>query len=325
MSLQVTLIGLGQIGASMGLALGANRDGLLRVGNDKKKDVEKKAIALGAIDEAIHNLPKAVSGAKIVVMCVPLNEVQETLEFIAPDLQEGAVVLDSAPVKAQTFELAKRVLPENCHFIGLVPALNPAYLMNMEPGIAAAKADLFSRSTIIIDSPPGVPESAVNLAADLVRLIGGAPLIADPAESDGLMAMVHLLPQMAAAGLLNASVDQPGWQEARKVAGRPFANVTSALVAHDDIDSLITAITQNRGNSLHALGVLVAALKGLREDIENYDNEGVAERLKGALEGYQRWLKERQAADWSETTSKSVDVPSFAERLFGTTIVKQRR
>ena len=36
MPVQITIIGLGQIGASMGLALAAHKDAILRVGHDKK-------------------------------------------------------------------------------------------------------------------------------------------------------------------------------------------------------------------------------------------------------------------------------------------------
>ena len=40
-------------------------------------------------------------------------------------------------------------------------------------------------------------------------------------------AAMHILPQLAAAALLDATVDKPGWQEARKLAGRPYAAVTA--------------------------------------------------------------------------------------------------
>ena len=57
MPVQITLIGLGQIGTSMGMALAAHKDSLLRVGHDRKVDAERAAEKLGAIDKSIHNLP----------------------------------------------------------------------------------------------------------------------------------------------------------------------------------------------------------------------------------------------------------------------------
>jgi len=177
---------------------------------------------------------------------------------------------------------------------------------------------------MIIDAPYGTPGEVVELASDLALLLGATPMLADLAESDGLMATMHLLPQLAAAALLNSTVDQPGWQEARKVGGRAYAAVTAGLAYQDDIDALGMAAMHNRTNIVRALDVLIAALHGLRDDIENLDEEGVAARLEQALEGHNRWLNERSAADWQEHTEKHIlDLPSFAERFFGNAFYKR--
>src|SRR5215208_5586224 len=102
MTIQITIIGLGQIGASMGLALKSRNLDIRVVGNDKKLGTEREAHKLGAVDEVRHNLPASVRHAQIVILALPLAEIRETLKFIAPDLQEGTLVLDTAPSKATT-------------------------------------------------------------------------------------------------------------------------------------------------------------------------------------------------------------------------------
>jgi len=114
MPAQITIIGLGQIGASMGLALAAHREIILRVGHDKNKEVEREALKKGAVDKAEHNLPTAVRDARLVVLCLPMSQVRETLKIIAPDLAEGTVVMDTSPVKAVVAKWAKEILPEGC-------------------------------------------------------------------------------------------------------------------------------------------------------------------------------------------------------------------
>ena len=47
MPVQITIIGLGQIGASMGLALASHKD-ILRIGHDKKAEVEREALKKGS-------------------------------------------------------------------------------------------------------------------------------------------------------------------------------------------------------------------------------------------------------------------------------------
>jgi prephenate dehydrogenase len=233
--------------------------------------------------------------------------------------------MDTAPVKNTTVQWARELIPDGRHYVGLVPALNPEVLHEAAFGLAAARADLFQNGLMMIDAPRGTPGEAVELASDLTRLLGATPLLADLAESDGLMASMHLLPQLTAAVLLNAIVDQPGWQEARKLGGRAFAAVTAGLAYQDDIDALRMAALHNRENTLRALDVLAAALRGLREDLSNSDDEGLAARLEQALEGRNRWMRERQEADWSERSEAPIDIPSFAERFFGTALSGRSR
>jgi prephenate dehydrogenase len=315
---QITIIGLGQIGASIGLALGEQKGVLKRVGHDIKTDIERAALDRGAVDEVKHNLPSAVRDANVVLLCLPVSQARETLEMIRDDLPDGAVVMDTAPVKSSMAQWADELLPDGRYYVGLVPALNPEVLHEVSFGQAAARADLFQKGLMVIDAPRGTPGDAVELASDLTRLLGATPLLADLAESDGLMATMHLLPQLAAAALLNAIVDQPGWQEARKMGGRAFAAVTAGLAYQDDIDALRMSALHNRENTLRALDVLTAALRGLREDLSNSDEDGLAARLEQALEGRNRWMRERLAADWRESSEAPIDIPSFAERFFGT-------
>ncbi len=324
MPIQITIIGLGQIGTSMGLALAAHKNSIVRVGHDKKAELERDAQQKDAIDKAEHNLPTAVRDARIVVLAIPVSQVRETLEFIAPDLQEDTVILDTSPVKSNVVKWAKELLPKGRHYVGLVPAINPVYLHDFQFGQAAAKADLFSNGIFLIDAPYGTPEEVVTTAIDFVRLLDALPLLADPIESDGLMSTTHLLPQLVAASLLNATVDQPGWQEARKVAGRAYAAVTAGLAYQDEIDSLRLSSLHNRAGMVHALDVMIAALRGFRDDIEKEDDEGVAARLESALEGRQRWLSERVSADWTNAPrSEAAGMPTFSERFFGGMFVKK--
>ena len=326
MPVQITIIGLGQIGASIGLSLAAHKNDILRIGHDKKLEVEREALQKGVADKMEHNLPSAVRDAKLVVLCLPISQIKETLEFIASDLKEGTVVLDTAPIKADVQKWAKQILPEGRYYVGLVPALNPELLHDVEVGLTAARVDLFSRGLFMVDAPSNAPEEAVVLAMDFVRLLGAEPLLADLMESDGLMSTVHLLPQLVAASLLNATIDQPGWQDARKVAGRPYATVTSALAHQDEIDSLRMSALQNRASVVHALDVTIATLRGLRDDIENENNDGVAMRLESALQGRKRWLGERLTAEWGKPgRTEAPDFPSLSERLFGGLFAKKPR
>lgn len=59
MTVQITIVGLGQIGASVGLALKEHTELVTRIGHDRRFDIAKQAEKLGAVDKIIPNLPKS--------------------------------------------------------------------------------------------------------------------------------------------------------------------------------------------------------------------------------------------------------------------------
>lgn len=327
MSVQITIVGLGQIGSSIGLALKAHEVNVRLVGHDKDPQAGKEAQRMGVVDDVKYNLPASIREAKIVILALPLAEVRETLRIIAPDLQEGTLVLDMAPAKATVAAWAKELLPPGRYYVGLSPAINPEYLHGTDFGVKAARADLFERGLIVVNAPMGTPGNVFNLTMELVRLLGALPLLMDTAEADGIYSGMHVLPQLVAAALLDTTVDQPGWQEARKLAGRPYASVTAGAAYHDDIVSLTETAIENRENVVRLLNAYITSLINLRDEIEDNDREAVLRRLTDAWKGRVRWFDERLAAEWLKGEAQEIDAPSFGERvnqmLFGSMLTER--
>ncbi len=261
---QIAIIGMGQIGGSFGLALAERKELIQRIGHDKDIKIARQAEKIGAVDRVEINLPKAVRAAELVLMCLPLHQIRETLEVIGPELKEGAVVMETGMAKEQVAKWAEELLPSGRYYVGLTPVINPAYLHGVDNGIEAARADLFKNGLMGIVTPPKTDSGAIKLAADLTRLVGSNPLFADPVEIDGLMSATHLLPQLLAAALLNSTIDQPGWREARKVAGRAYAEVTEPIVQLSESEGLGAAAIHNRENIVRMLDSLIAALYAMR-------------------------------------------------------------
>lgn len=320
MTVQITILGLGQIGGSIGLALADQKELLTRVGHDLDIKVARQAEKLGAVDKVEVNLPKAVRQSEIVMMSLPVDQIRETLEFIAPDLREGAVVLDTGPAKEVVAGWAAQYLPEGRYYIGLTPVLNPAYLYSPDAGLQAARDDLFQGGLMAISAPQHTSSEAIKLAADLTRLLGAKPLFADPVEMDGLMAATQVVPQLLAAGLLNATMDQPGWREGRKVAGRDYAEVSGPFAHLSDYHTLVESALLNRENVLRILDSVIAALQFLRADIQEKNEQALNERLRRAFLGRQKWWAERQTGEWTGNGMAKVDMPESAgilQRMFG--------
>jgi len=320
MTVQIAIIGMGQIGGSFGLALAEKKDLIRRIGHDRDIKIARQAEKIGAVDRVELNLPKTVREAELVLLCLPLHQIRETLKVIAPELKEGAVVMETGMAKEQAAQWAAELLPAGRYYVGLTPVINPAYLHEVDSGIEAAHADLFKNGLIGIVAPSQTDSGAIKLAADLTRLVGANPLFADPVEIDGLMSATHLLPQLLAAALLNATIDQPGWREARKVAGRAYAAATEPVMQLSEPEGLGAAATLNRENILRMLDSLIAALYAMRTDIDEKDEKSLDERLERARKGRLNWWMERQIGDWSQEGAPKADLhetPGAIGRLFG--------
>jgi len=313
MPVKITIVGLGLIGASAGLALGSHKDQLARVGHDKDYSLAKQAEKLGAVDSIHFNLPASVEGAGIVLIATPLSGIRETLEAIGPDLKEGTVVMDTAPVKAPVLAWAKEFIPAGCYYVGLNPALNPAGLLDIQIGVEAARADLFEHGLMGIVAPPGTPGEAVKLASDLSSLLGAGTLFLDEAENDSLMAAVHTLPQLLAVALLDATAGKPGWPEARKLAGRAYAGVSGALLSQGQIANLTEAALSNPGNTLRLLDGVMESLQGLHEMLASGDESGFAGLLDRQVDARLAWWNEREKGAW--TDQPAPQTPSAGQNL----------
>ncbi len=326
MTVKLTIIGLGRIGASMGLALTEQTHQIERVGHDLDPSIARKAIKLGAVDKIEANLHHAVAEADIVMLAIPVDQVHETLQEIASDLKPEVVVILTAPINEVSTRWAQELLPDDRYFVTFTPTLNPAYLLETTAGIEGAHDDLFKNSHILITAPYGSGQDAIKLGADLSALLGARPLFSDAVEADGLLAGGNLLPQLAAAALVNATAGQPGWGEARKVAGRTYALATEPLSHLDDSDRLGQSALLNRDNAVRVVDNMINALRELRSAIVEEDEAKLNQLLENAHIQREIWLDDRYANNWEDLPRP--EMPSkgeYVSRFFGLSALQKLR
>jgi prephenate dehydrogenase len=315
MTIQVTILGLGHMGTSIGLALGEHKDLVRRIGNDAEPNIAKRAEKMGAVDQVVYNLPSAVRQADLVILALPVDEMHEVLKIISTDLKEGAVIIDVSTAKEAAARWAAELLPPDRYFVAWTPAINPSYLLDTNSGIGAAHADLFQNCLIFITTPPGTAAAAIKLASDLTTLVGGKPFFADQAEVDGLLAASSLLPELTAAAMIHAVMDQPGWAEGRKLAGRQFALATAPILGFDGEQAIAPAALENSENVVRMIDNLIASLTSLRIAIKNKDTAGLQTQVQGAQEDRENWIGERKINDWASIDSPPSGLPTPGDVL----------
>lgn len=319
MPVQITILGLNRVGTSIGLALAKIKDQAVRIGNDRNPNVARAAEKLGAVDKTMINLPSAVRDADVVILALPVDEIRATIEVIIQDLKPGCVLIDTSPVKNRVLEWVNELFTDNDrYFVSLTPTLNQAYLMETNSGPDGAHADLFKNGLMFVTSQPGIDESAVTLATNLIQIMGATPIFADSNETDGLIAYSHLLPELVAAALVNATMEQPGWREARKIAGHAYAQTTESVLHYEESKEFGQAAMYNADNIVRMLDLVMAELSQMRDAVAGGNEAALKQRLELALDGRALWLEQRRTADWEPRAQHHVPTSGeFIGRLFG--------
>ena len=131
----VSIVGVGLIGASLGLALkGA---GVVRevIGVGRSSANLDQAKKMGAIDR-VADLAEAVQSSQWIVLCVPVAQMRAIFTQLEPHLGSNTLITDAGSTKSDVILAAKEVLGKKvCQFVPAHPIAGGA-----QHGAAAARA-----------------------------------------------------------------------------------------------------------------------------------------------------------------------------------------
>ena len=216
---RVAIVGLGQIGGSLGLALG-HAGGWHRVGFDSRASARRAALKLGAVDETARSLAAACAGAALAVVAVPVDVLPRVLAAAAAALPRGAVLLDTGSARGAGVTRALVLATRRVRAVGGHPLAG-----NERRGLAGADVRLFAGAPFAIMPVRGRVPAIVRA---LVRDLGAVPLVVSPRRHDAALARTSHLPW-----LLSRALAQLGAAAARdRLAGPGFASMTR-LAASD--------------------------------------------------------------------------------------------
>ena len=298
---RITIVGLGRIGGSIGLALKKSKADLEIVGHDKEPRAMQLAQKRGAVDRTHWNLLSASDGAGLIVLALPLGEIQSTLKHLSRELPPGVILTDTAASKAPVLEWAK-VLPRDVNFIGGHPIISPRYsppvtanapasgpINQPLTGIDAADPDLFTNAIYCLTPTPAVEPEAVDVSASFVSMLGAKPLFLDAAEHDGLMAGAEHLAYILSATLLHATSTSSGWRELSKFAGRAYLDATE-LAARDPVSQRMVMLGQP-DDLTRWIDASIETLRELRRAIAQGDANALDALFQRMNDARKEWLR----------------------------------
>src|SRR5579875_3548029 len=108
---RVSILGVGLLGGSIGLAVRERIKGCRVVGYGHRAETLRAALQIGALDEAFDEAGPAVRGADLVVVCTPVGLIPRLLNEVAGELTPGAAVTDVGSTKRSIVDAAEGSLP----------------------------------------------------------------------------------------------------------------------------------------------------------------------------------------------------------------------
>jgi len=203
---KVSIIGVGLIGGSFGLALKNKRLVGQVVGIGRHIHKLKEAKRLGAIDKYTTDFARGVKDSDIVMVATPVSKIPLIVKRILPHLKDGCIITDVGSTKGGVVRKVEEILSKSSgrgrrpkvSFIGGHPMAG-----SEKQSVRNASADIFSGTTCVLTPIDRNSGKAIKVVRALWKEIGARVLLLKPEEHDYLVAYTSHLPHVLASTLAN--------------------------------------------------------------------------------------------------------------------------
>lgn len=271
---QITIIGTGLIGGSLGLALKKRKFSGRIVGCDRPLVLER-AKEKGAVDEGVTNPADAVQRSSIVVLATPVVAIIDLIERLGPALSAKTLLTDVGSTKAAVAARAQKVFGKAVvhRFLAGHPMAGKE-----QSGVEFADADLFQGAAWFVTPFPG-QDVYSGLSGEFLEWVEkvGARIANLPAEEhDQLCAWISHLPQMISTALAASLVDEFGGAPLLEAGGRALREMTR--ISSSPYSMWRDVAITNKKNIADALLKLEQRLAHIRENLDSRELAAEFER-----------------------------------------------
>jgi len=282
---KITIIGVGLLGGSIGLAVRQRRLAGEIAGFVRRAASLKDCERAGAVDFAMTDLLAAVSNSDLIILCTPLAQMRSLTEQFLPALKRGAIVTDVGSVKAGVVrELELLVQKSGAHFVGSHPMAGAE-----KTGVAAARADLFTNAVCVL-----TPTNKTNLAVlkKLERFwksLGARVLKMDAAQHDLLVSRTSHLPHIVAATLANLVLNPMNSKTQSALCANGFRDTTR--IASGSPEMWRDIALANHKNLSRSLDAFISDLQKFQRALKKSDAKAVARFFETAKSQRDNWCE----------------------------------
>ncbi len=280
---RITLVGVGLLGGSLGLAIKKRRLAEMVIGYVRRPASIAECEGARAVDHATLDLSEAIANADLVVLCTPLAQMRALVDQMAPRLKRGAVVTDVGSVKGEVVrELEPLLARTGAHFVGSHPMAGAE-----KTGVAAARGDLFDNAVCVLTPTPRTNRAALRKVEQLWQAVGARLLQLAPDAHDELVSRSSHLPHVIAAELANFVLDPAHPEPQPMLCANGFRDTTR--IASGSPEMWRDIALANRENLATALDTFIKQLQTFKRQLKKRDEQAIRHFFEQAKRRRDAW------------------------------------
>jgi cyclohexadieny/prephenate dehydrogenase len=263
----IALVGLGLIASSIALNLKSKKNRIKITGYSRTKKTREEARKINFCT-VCDNYEDCIKEANLVILCVPVGAMGDTMEKISPYLSKSAIVTEVGSVKESVILEVQKKLPKGVFF---VPAHPLAGTENSGP--SAGFASLFENRWCILTPSKNVPIEIIKKVKFFWEQLGSNVVEMDAKHHDLVLSVTSHAPHLIAFTMVGVA------DEFSKVTNSEVINYSAAgfrdftrLAASDPI-MWRDVFLNNKDAALEILGRFTEELFTLQKAIRKKDGE----------------------------------------------------
>ncbi len=269
---QVTILGPGLLGASLGMAFRNHRLAGKIVVWARKKETLLQCEGKDWCDQTEYDLEKALDGSNLIVICTPVESILSLLPKIIRLTNKNVVITDVGSAKGsicKTAEICADI--ERGRFIGSHPMAG-----SEKSGMKYADADLFNGKTCIVTPLPNSEKEKIAALVQFWEKIGMKVFLESYSKHDEIVAHISHLPHVLASSLGAFLSGRP--KDWIKMSGQGLKDTTR--IAEGDSELWCQIIKMNKSSLNECLGLWINSIQDFKSNLENGNWEMVKEFLE---------------------------------------------
>jgi prephenate dehydrogenase len=267
----VTIIGVGLIGASIGLALRERELARTVVGVGRRTSTLRQARQRGAVTSTTTDVARGVRDSRLILVCTPVESIATFVLEAAANCPVGSIITDAGSTKVEIVGAVDAALKNSSNqvaFVGSHPMAG-----SEKTGPAHAQADLFEGRVAVVTPSKQTSSEAVEQIDRFWELLGSTVVHMSPKDHDRSVAAISHMPHLVASALAGAtpaedlSLASTGWLDTTRIAS-------------GDPELWRQILVDNRGGVLKSLDKFERVLAMFRHALERDQQEKLLQLLE---------------------------------------------